>query len=60
MGLLQTVIDVLFRFFPIMETQAVVNAENIWNQLYDHVQSHYPSVKQAFLEFDKVMSGTIN
>ncbi|XP_041351388.1 EF-hand calcium-binding domain-containing protein 6-like [Gigantopelta aegis] len=47
------------KFFPIMETQAVVKADSIWNQLYEHVESHYPSFKQAFLEFDKNRDGKV-
>ena len=42
------------RFNPVMETQQAVNWDSIWKQLCRHVQNGYPSIKQAFLQFDKV------
>ena len=42
------------RFFPIREGIQVVPTDDIWKLLYKHVQSHYPSLKQAFLQIDAV------
>ncbi|XP_076466442.1 EF-hand calcium-binding domain-containing protein 6-like [Babylonia areolata] len=47
------------KFHPVMETQQTVNWDAIWKQLYKHVQSHYPSMKQAFLQFDKNRDGKV-
>lgn len=43
-----------FRFFPIREGIETVATDDIWKLLYKHVQSHYPSLKQAFLQIDAV------
>jgi len=37
-----------------------VEVEDIWKLLYKHVQNHYPSLKQAFLEIDAVSYCFIN
>jgi hypothetical protein len=37
-----------------------VDVEDIWKLLYKHVQNHYPSLKQAFLEIDAVSYCFIN
>ncbi|XP_046566155.1 EF-hand calcium-binding domain-containing protein 6-like [Haliotis rubra] len=47
------------KFFPIMETQKMMEADDIWYQLYRHVQSNYSSFKSAFLEFDVNRNGRI-
>ena len=45
----------VFRIHPIMETQKVVDWDTIWTQLYKRVQSHFNSLKEAFLQMDKVV-----
>ncbi|KAL8588470.1 hypothetical protein ACOMHN_054049 [Nucella lapillus] len=47
------------KFNPVMETQQTVSWDTIWRQLYKHVQTHYPSMKQAFLQFDKNRDGKV-
>lgn len=37
----------------------MVPTDDIWKLLYKHVQSHYPSLKQAFLEIDAVSSNVL-
>ncbi|RUS70512.1 hypothetical protein EGW08_021724 [Elysia chlorotica] len=47
------------RIHPIMETQKVVDWDAIWNQLYRRVQSHFNSLKEAFLQMDKNRDGRV-
>lgn len=47
------------RIHPIMETQTVVDWDTIWNQLYKRVQSHFNSLKEAFLQMDKNRDGRV-
>nr|XP_022292188.1 EF-hand calcium-binding domain-containing protein 6-like isoform X2 [Crassostrea virginica] len=47
------------KFFPIREGIQVVPTDDIWKLLYKHVQSHYPSLKQAFLQIDATRKGRI-
>ncbi|KAK6168917.1 hypothetical protein SNE40_020073 [Patella caerulea] len=47
------------KFFPVMEKQSTVLSDDIWNQLYRSIESHYSSFKQAFLEFDINRTGHI-
>ena len=43
-----------FRFNPIREGMKTVEADEIWQLLYKHVNNNYSSFKQAFLQFDIV------
>ena len=45
---------VCFRFNPIREGMKTVEADEIWQLLYKHVNNNYSSFKQAFLQFDIV------
>ena len=45
---------VYFRFNPIREGMKTVEADEIWQLLYKHVNNNYSSFKQAFLQFDIV------
>ncbi|VDI45640.1 Hypothetical predicted protein [Mytilus galloprovincialis] len=47
------------KFFPIREGMKTIEVEDIWKLLYKHVQNHYPSLKQAFLEIDATRKGRI-
>ena len=49
-----------FRFFPVRENLHTIQTEDLWRLLYKHVQSHYSSLKQAFLQFDSVSSKVYN
>lgn len=51
---LSVISHINFRFFPIREGIETVATDDIWKLLYKHVQSHYPSLKQAFLQIDAV------
>uniref|UniRef100_A0A2C9KUP1 EF-hand domain-containing protein n=1 Tax=Biomphalaria glabrata TaxID=6526 RepID=A0A2C9KUP1_BIOGL len=48
-----------YRIHPIMEIQKVVDWDTIWTQLYKRVQSHYNSLKEAFLQIDKNRDGRV-
>ncbi|ESO84984.1 hypothetical protein LOTGIDRAFT_236027 [Lottia gigantea] len=47
------------KFFPVMEKQCTVLSEDVWNQLYKSIESHYSSFRQAFLEFDINRTGKV-
>lgn len=47
------------KFFPIREGMKTVEVDDIWKLLFKHVQSHYPSLKQAFLEIDATRKGRV-
>lgn len=51
---LSVISHINFRFFPIREGIETVATDDIWKLLYKHLQSHYPSLKQAFLQIDAV------
>lgn len=38
-----------------MDTQQAVDWEAVWKHLNQHVQNGYSSLKNAFLQFDKVI-----
>lgn len=44
------------RFHPVMETQQIVDWESMWQQLNEHIHNSYSSIKNAFLQFDKVIT----
>ncbi|KAH9512262.1 hypothetical protein Btru_041326 [Bulinus truncatus] len=48
-----------YRIHPIMETQKIVDWDTIWTQLYKRVQSHFNSLKEAFLQMDKNRDGRV-
>ncbi|KAK3098848.1 hypothetical protein FSP39_023679 [Pinctada imbricata] len=47
------------KFFPVRENLHTVQTDDLWRLLYKHVQSHYPSLKEAFLQFDSTRRGKV-